>query len=227
MKRSLTPILLAMFLLPAALPFASAAGMVACTLNGGECDTWDKNDDGTANQQDWIEGVYTFDLVDTATINLEMNWALHEFNRTVLGLNQPALEAALAAEGLTPQDGAPADLIRNFFDNNTGPGTPTVRNKLAMEVNDTIEELLSSGFGQVDSISTTYVNSFTDAGITTSCSDDQSSDSANETSGVLDNNAFQPPICFSVSASVSLSTSTFNMGTVTHWYWKECTKVCL
>lgn len=213
MKRSLTPILLAMFLLPAALPFASAAGMVACTLNGGECDTWDKNDDGTANQQDWIEGVYTFDLVDTATINLEMNWALHEFNRTTLGLTQAPVVAALAAEGLTPQDGAPADLIRNYFDENSGgPGTPTVKEKLALEVNDTIEELLGSGFGQVDYISTTYVNSFTDAGITTSCTDDPTLDTAVEAG--LDDNVFQPPICFSVSASVSLSTSTFNMGTV-------------
>jgi len=213
MKRSLVPIILAMFLLPVTMPFASAAGMVACTLNGGECDTWDKNDDGTANQQDWIEGVYTFDLVDTATINLEMNWALHEFNRTVLGLNQPALEVALAAEGITAQDGAPADLIRNYFDENSGgPGTPTVKEKLALEVNDTIEELLGSGFGQVDSISTTYVNSFTDAGITTSCSDDPAFDTAAEAG--LDDNVFQPPICFSVSASVSLSTSTFNMGTV-------------
>ena len=53
------------------------------------------------------------------------------------------LNAALAAEGMSPQDGAPADLIRNYFDQTTaGPGTPTVRDKLILEVNDTIEELL-------------------------------------------------------------------------------------
>ena len=56
--------------------------MQGCTLNGGVCDTWDKADDGTPNQQDWIAGVYEFDLVDTSTINMEMSWALHEFNRT-------------------------------------------------------------------------------------------------------------------------------------------------
>ena len=33
-------------------PLASATGMQACTLNGGTCDTWDKADDGTENQQD-------------------------------------------------------------------------------------------------------------------------------------------------------------------------------
>ena len=53
-----------------------------------------------------------------------------------------ALNAALAAEGMSAQDGAPADLIRNYFDQTTaGPGTPTVKEKLILEVNDTIEEL--------------------------------------------------------------------------------------
>ena len=64
----------------------SATGMQACTLNGGICDTWDKADDGTENQQDWIEGTYEFDLADTSTINMEMSWALREFNRSTLGL---------------------------------------------------------------------------------------------------------------------------------------------
>ena len=213
MNRALAFSLASIFAISVLAPLASATGMQACTLNGGTCDTWDKADDGTENQQDWIEGIYEFDLVDTSTINMEMSWALHEFNRSTLGLDGALLNAALAAEGMSPQDGAPADLIRNYFDQTTaGPGTPTVRDKLILEVNDTIEDLLSSGFGSVNSISTDYVNSISNSGITTTCTDDPSMDSASEAG--LSDNVFDPPICFSVTASVTLSTSTFNLGSV-------------
>ena len=214
MNRRLAFSLIFIFVISVFAPLASATGMQACTLNGGTCDTWDKSDDGTQNQQDWIVGVYEFDLVDTSTIDLQMSWALHEFNRSLLGLDGAALNAALATEGMSAQDGAPADLIRNYFDQTTaGPGTPTVKEKLILEVNDTIEELLDSGFGSVDSISTNYVNSISNAGITTTCSDNPDMDSAAEDAGLSDN-VFDPPICFSVTASVTLSTSTFNLGSV-------------
>ena len=213
MKSRLAFFLTFLFTISILLPLASAAGMQGCTLNGGVCDTWDKADDGTPNQQDWIAGVYEFDLVDTSTINMEMSWALHEFNRTTIGLDGAIMNAALAAEGLSAQDGAPADLIRNYFDQTTaGAGTPTVREKLALEVNSTIEELLDSGFGSVNSINTNYVNSITNSGITTTCSDDPDTDTAAEAG--LSDNVFDPPICFSVTASVTLSTSTFNLGSV-------------
>ena len=213
MKSRLALFLSLLFAISVLTPLASASGMQGCTINGGTCDTWDKSDDGTENSQDWIEGVYEFDLVDTSTINMEMSWALYEFNRSTIGLDGAAMNAALAAEGMSAQDGAPADLIRNYFDQTTaGPGTPTVQEKLALEVNDTIEELLSSGFGTVNSISTNYVNSISNSGVITACSDDPDSDTAAEVG--LSDNVFDPPICFSVTASVSLATSTFNLGTV-------------
>ena len=213
MNRRLAFSLVSIFAISVLAPFASASGMQACTLNGGTCDTWDKADDGTDNQQDWIVGIYEFDLVDTSTINMEMSWALREFNRSTLGLDGAALNAAMAAEGMSPQDGAPADLIRNYFSQTTaGPGTPTVKEKLILEVNDTIEELLDSGFGSVNSISADYVNSISNSGMTTTCTDDPGMDSASEAG--LSNNVFDPPICFSVTANVTLSTSTFNLGGV-------------
>ncbi len=212
MKSRLAICLIFLFTASILAPLASAAGMAACTINGGTCDTWDKDDDLTPDQPDWIYGIYEFDLVNTSTINMEMSWALHEFNRTTLGLDDPMITAALDP-GMDENDGAPADLIRNFFDQSSGgPGTPTVKQKLAMEVNDTIEELLDSGFGTVNSISTTYVNSISNSGITTTCSDDPDTDTADE-AGLIDN-VFDPPICFSVTANVSLATSTFNLGSV-------------
>ena len=213
MKSRLAFSLIFLFAISILAPLASATGMQACTINGGVCDTWDKADDGTENQQDWIEGVYEFDLVDTSTIEMEMSWALYEFNRSTLGLDGAAMNVALAAEGMSAQDGAPADLIRNYFDQTTaGAGTPTVKEKLVSEVNDTIEELLGNGFGTVNEISTDYVNSISNSGITTTCSDDPNTDTAAESG--LSNNVFDPPICFTVSATVSLSTSTFNLGSV-------------
>ncbi|MBJ63367.1 MAG: hypothetical protein CMB55_01040, partial [Euryarchaeota archaeon] len=211
MNRLLPMSLVCIFAISILAPLASASGMQSCQLNGGVCDSWDKSDDGTQNQQDWVEGVYEFNLVDTSTINMEMTWALREYNRSVLGII-PGVDAALAAEGLSADDGAPADLIRNYFDTPTGAGTQTVRDKLILEVNDTIEELLSSGFGSVNSINSGYVNSISNSGVTTSCSDDPDTDTAAEAG--LANNVFEPPICFSVTASVSLATSTFNLGSV-------------
>ena len=211
MNRRLALSLISVFAISLLAPLASATGMQSCQLNGGTCDAWDKADDGTENQQDWVVGVYEFDLVDTSTIELEMSWALREYNRSVLG-NIPGVDAALAAEGMSDEDGAPADLIRNYFNTPTGAGTQTVKDKLILEVNDTIEDLLSSGFGSVNSIQSDYVSSVTNSGITTQCTDDPDMDTASEAG--LANNVFDPPICFSVTASVSLSTSTFNLGGV-------------
>ena len=211
MYRRIAFSLIFIFVISVIAPLASATGMQSCTFNGGTCDTWDKADDGTENQPDWVEGVYEFDLVDTSTIEMEMTWALREFNRTVLG-EIPGVQLALATEGLSPQDGAPADLIRNYFDTTTTAGGPTVKEKLILEVNDTIEDLLDSGFGTVNSIQSSYTNSISNSGITTTCTDDPDMDTAAEAG--LSNNVFDPPICFSVTANVSLSTSTFNLGSV-------------
>ena len=217
MKSRLAIFLILLFGISLWLPFATAVEMPACILlNGGRCDGWDSSDDGTPNQQDWIEGVYEFNLIDTSTIEMEMTWALREFNRSLLGFDDdPNIAAALASMGFSEKDGAPADLIRNFFDERTGgPGTPTVKEKLILEVNDTIEDLLDSGFGTVNSIDSSYTNSITESGITTDCTDDPDTDSIYGGEGASSENAFDPPICFSVLANVSLSTSTFNLGGV-------------
>ncbi|MFL2984788.1 MAG: hypothetical protein ACJZ5B_04840 [Candidatus Poseidoniaceae archaeon] len=54
---------------------------------------------------------YDFKLLDTSKIQLELTWAIHEFDRSALGLNLD-----LTADGIDAEDGAPADLIRNNFD---------------------------------------------------------------------------------------------------------------
>ncbi|NCG42077.1 MAG: hypothetical protein GWO84_00840 [Euryarchaeota archaeon] len=209
-KRLTSILLIGCFLIQLFVPFASAAGMTTCTANGGTCDDYSSAQDGTENQQDWVEGVYVFDLESTSSLQIELTWAIREFNRSVLGFDDPTLNAVLTADGLDPQDGAPADLIRTYFNENTaGPGTPTVGQKLKVEVNDAVEEALQSGFGTVSSMTTDYVSTYTEASVTTDCSEDPDTDALSE--GASENNVFEPPICFSTTATVQLSDSTFNL----------------
>ena len=67
-------------------PFAAASGgMDSC--DGGFCDDYDPNHDLTQNQEDWINATYDFKLVDTNTIELDIVWAIHEFDRSKLDFN--------------------------------------------------------------------------------------------------------------------------------------------
>ena len=73
--------------------------------------------------------VILFEMVDTSTINLQMNLAIHEFNRSTIGFDDITIQNPLNGEDATVSDllrdvenvgdgGAPADLIRHFFDEN-------------------------------------------------------------------------------------------------------------
>ena len=125
-------------------PLASASGMTSCSDSGGACDDYNSDHDETPNQQDWVNGTYDFKLIDTSKIRLDLTWAIHEFNRSALGLNIAAIESALAVDGLDSTDGAPADLIRNYFDDQL-PGMGTnVSNKLISEVSNALETSLES-----------------------------------------------------------------------------------
>ena len=198
------------FLIQIFVPFVSAAGMSTCSVNSETCDDYSSAHDGTVDQQDWVEGVYVFDLESTSSLQVQLTWAIREYNRSALGFNDPTLNAALAADGLDAEDGAPADLIRSYFNEETaGPGTPTVGQKLKVEVNDAVEDALQSGFGSVSSITTDYVSTYTEASVTTDCAVDSSADAMSE--GASENNVFEPPICFSTTATVQLSHSSFNL----------------
>ena len=193
-------------------PFASASGMTSCSNLGGACDDYNSAHDETPDQQDWVNGTYDFKLLDTSKIRLDLTWAIHEFDRSALGLNDGgAIEAALAADGLDSKDGAPADLIRNYFDEQP-PGMGTnVSNKLILEVSEALENSLESGFGDTTILSTDYVDSITNDGITIPCSSSPADDSVYSSEGQTVNNAFYPPICISSSLDITLTESAFNL----------------
>lgn len=232
MQRRTSVFLLGLFVFSLFMPFASSNhdgtthGMLMCLdLDTGEsgCDEYKAvHDSSPLNSQDYVESSYTFEMVDTSTINLEMNLAIYEFNRTTLGFDDilvdnpsnPGTDISVS-DMLRNTDigegGAPADLIRHFFDQNVNGDQ--VRNLLVGSMNTTIGSLLT-GFGSVSGLSTDYIDGFTDVDLgTTLCSSDPSSDSSFESAG-MQNNAFDPPICISSSATISLASSTFSLGNV-------------
>lgn len=204
-------LLLCLFFLPLLSPFVNATGMQSCQALGGTCDDYDHADDMTPNNQDWVEGTYEFTLASTSSIDLVLNWAVREFDREAVGLGpNTTVGAGLeSAEGLDPYDGIPADLIRESFNQDPDGDGVTVGNSLKTEVNNAIQDALTSGFGTVTSMSTDYTNSFVDQGVTTTCSTDNAGDALDE--GAPVNNVFEPPVCFRAVASVELSASQFNL----------------
>ena len=211
-NRFLTLCFTLFFATPILAPLASADGMSTCDGVPGfsDCDDYDSSDDGTPFQQDWIRGTYDFDLQDTSTIHMTLSWAIREFDRSKVGLDDSTTQAALAADGLDADDGIPADMIRTYFAYDDGSGT--VGDKMLVEVEDTIDELLSSGFGTVTAINTQYDGIYTEGTSSEVCTTDATQDSVYDSgSGVTENNVFEPPICFSTIAEIELSTSTFNL----------------
>ena len=122
---------------PWSAPWACNPAAVATT------DTYDHDEDLTPNVQDWVEGMYEFDLVSTSSIDLELTWAVREFDRDSIGLGSgsPVGDTLEDFDGLDANDGAPADLIRETFDMSIG-GT-TVGEKLKTEVTLQYETLLN------------------------------------------------------------------------------------
>ena len=211
-NRFLTICFTLFFATPILAPFTSADGMSTCDGVPGfsDCDDYDSSDDGTPAQQDWIRGTYEFDLQDTSTIHMSLSWAIREFDRSKVGLDDSTTQAALANDGLDEDDGIPADMIRTYFAYDDGSGT--VGDKMLVEVEDTINDLLTNGFGTVSAINTQYDGVYTEGGTSEICTTDATQDSIYDSgSGVTENNVFEPPICFSTIAEIQLSTSTFNL----------------
>ena len=99
---------MAMFTLQLIAPIASAAGMQSCSDTGGTCDEYDHAEDMTPHQQDWVEGTYEFDLVSTSSINLELTWAVREFERDS---SVSVLEHRLVTPSSSPMDWMPTTAL--------------------------------------------------------------------------------------------------------------------
>ena len=140
----------------------------------------------------------------------DIAWAIHEFDREKLGFsNDPAINAALASDGLDADDGAPADLLRNFIDESlNGPGTPTVGDQLKAELNDALETALET-IGTVTQQTTDYTDEYIQQGVTTDCSTEPLTDSVYGGENSVLNNAFYPPVCIASSLVLNLINTNF------------------
>ena len=101
MQRRTSVFLLGLFVFSLFMPFASSNhgqphGMLMCwdIINEEDgCDIYSPTDDLSSFASDFVQSSYTFEMVDTSTINLQMNLAIHEFNRSTIGFDDITIKA--------------------------------------------------------------------------------------------------------------------------------------
>lgn len=187
---------------------SEVTNVVCSTWNDtdGICDDYDFGHDLTTSQE-WVRGRYLFDMQSTDTVALTLEWEVHEFNRSQLGLQDMDLGGNFSM--LT--SGAPADYIRNYLVMQT-IFNMSVRDLMLQEISESVEELVQETYGGVvHSIDTDYVDQVTMNNVPIDCTEDPDSDSADELAS-LPNNAFQPPICLRTTANIQVDADTIGFG---------------
>jgi len=179
---------------------------------GAACDDWDPSDDGTPNHQDWVVGNYQIEFQDSATIDLTMEWRIHEFARTSFS----GIEFDIDGQGDGDTDetmGIPVDYVRNYFDIDAdGPGgsDDTVSDMVLKSASENVESL-ASNFGTSDDSSTFYaatVEDIDNPGGIVSCSFMSNNDAISEGSGT--ENAYYPPLCIRSTVEINLDQDKLN-----------------
>ncbi|MBA45895.1 MAG: hypothetical protein CMB31_04845 [Euryarchaeota archaeon] len=169
------------------------------------CDDWTWSDDDTPGSN-WVVSEYAIEMDSLTQMSLDMEFAIYEFNRTLLNLEDLDLGG-----NSTDDDGIPADYIRNYFQLPTPSGSD-VKETLRTEMGEIVEDTLASAFGSSTGVSVNYVSSIGVAGAPIVCSDDPGGDSADEDAAVSEN-AYYPPVCLRVIITVNVDPSTFGLPT--------------
>ena len=179
---------------------------------GAACDDWDPSDDGTPNHQDWVVGNYQIEFQDSATIDLTMEWRIHEFARTSFSGIEFDIDGQ--GDGDTGESmGIPVDYVRNYFDIDAdGPGgsDDTVSDMVLKSASENVESL-ASNFGTSDESSTFYaatVEDIDNPGGIVSCSFMSNNDAVSEGSGT--ENAYYPPLCIRSTVEINLDQEKLN-----------------
>jgi len=172
----------------------------------GICDDYNFAHDLTTSQE-WVRGRYLFEMQNTSLMTLTLEWEVHEFNRSLIGLEGMELGGDFDSN----DSGAPADYIRNYLDHTTPQGVD-VRDQLVAEFSSAVESLIETSFNGTADVNSALVDQVQMEGVTIQCSSDKDSDSADELAG-LPNNAFQPPICLRSVAMIQINTDMMSVGT--------------
>lgn len=186
-------------------PGDSEASNEICSTwaNGnGICDDYDSYLDSTLIDE-WIEGQVRISMEEASTIEMSLELAIHELPREELGL----LDLDLQGDSV-PSDGIPADYIRNYRDFSRGGSS--VEDRLVEKIEDIIQQIVDENFpnATISPLQTIPEINFFDRGLS-SCTLNADSDSIDEENG-LENNPFNPPICF--QSELTLDVNPTNIG---------------
>ena len=170
----------------------------------GICDDYNFAHD-LSSSDEWVRSNYLFEMHNTTSVTMTLEWEMHEFNSTLIGL-----------EGLNPgggfnnsTSGAPVDYIRNYLGHTTQSGLQ-VRQMIMNEFSAAVELLVNETYNGTAEVESQIVNSVQIEGQTIQCSDDPLTDSADEVAG-LENNAFQPPLCLKSVARIVVADDILNL----------------
>ena len=163
----------------------------------GICDDYNFAHDLTQSSE-WVRSHYLFEMHNTTTITMTLEWEMHEFNRSVIGLQDMDLGGGFDGNN----SGAPVDYIRNYLGYTTNSGLQ-VRQLILNEFSSAVEGLVNDTYGGSAQVESQIVNQVTIEGQNIACTDDMNEDSIDEVLG-LPNNAFNPPLCLRSVAQIQI-----------------------
>ena len=163
----------------------------------GICDDYNFAHDLTQSNE-WVRSNYQFEMHNTTTITMTLEWEMHEFNRSVIGLQDMDLGGGFDGNN----SGAPVDYIRNYLGYTTNSGLQ-VRQLILNEFSAAVEGLVNDTYRGSAQVESQIVNQVTIEGQNIACTDDMNEDSIDEVLG-LPNNAFNPPLCLRSVAQIQV-----------------------
>jgi hypothetical protein len=163
----------------------------------GICDDYNFAHDLTQSNE-WVRSNYLFEMHNTTSITMTLEWEMHEFNRAAIGLQDMDLGGGFDGNN----SGAPVDYIRNYLGYTTNSGLQ-VRQLILNEFSGAVENLVNDTYGGSAEVESQIVNQVTIEGQNIQCTDDMNEDSIDEVLG-LPNNAFHPPLCLRSVAQIQV-----------------------
>ena len=188
-------------------------GTIPINSDNANCDDWDPRDDDTPNHQDWVIGNYNIKFQNSETIELIMEWRIHEFSRSTFDGIEFDIDGQ--GDGDTGETmGIPVDYVRNYFDiDANGPlaGDETVSDMVLESARQNVESL-ATNFGNSNGATTNYVVTVDDwasnSGGILSCTQYSNQDAVNEGAGF--ENAYYPPLCIRSNVTIDLNQDKLN-----------------
>ncbi len=170
----------------------------------GICDDYESSLDSTPGPE-WFRTSVDVISEDAETVEMTVRLALYEMSRADLNLE----DLPLGGDS-TPMDGIPADYIRNY--QGLSRGGSTVSDLMLNKVEETIEQYVDANFPHANASTITTIPEidFPSSDSSTTCVYDPGLDSIDEVIS-MDNDPFNPPICFETTLFLQVDASRMGM----------------